>query len=333
MREVWGKWTVNSVRGLLENPLYAGKLAYGRREYGGVRRFSKTSDTGFREVENEEKVPGRHRAIAQAHRDPENWLLVDPAAPFEPFVPYALYLANLDRLKRRDAVGGQRGKTKCTDANKFPVAVYCGDCGQRMCGNDIGPHAAWKCSKFVNSHRTLCNNNWVFRDEVVVFAVDLIRRQIHLLANRERLEAEIKDVLDEHCHDQSELETAITKARDTVTGLRDRAKRAYIDHNKARIDHERQFTREVYDQLHAELVVAESALQRHESDLAMHGIGSEDEIARSFNYLEGFDRLLKQLPEDQLRRTFNALGVRLEIRFAPNPDTKSRRQRVPVGVS
>ena len=63
----------------------------------------------------------------------------------------------------------------------------------------------------------------------------------------------------------------------------------------------------------------------------MHGIGSEDQIGRSLKYLEGFDRLLKQLPEDQLRRTFNALGVRLEIRFAPNPDPRSRRQRVPVG--
>jgi hypothetical protein len=48
-------------------------------------------------------------------------------------------------------------------------------------------------------------------------------------------------------------------------------------------------------------------------------------------YLENFDRLLQQLPADQLWRTFDALGVRIDVRFAPNPDTKSRRQRVPVG--
>jgi len=70
---------------------------------------------------------------------------------------------------------------------------------------------------------------------------------------------------------------------------------------------------------------------RHESPL--HGIRSEEEIAQSLKYPEGSERLLKQLPDDQLRKSFDALGVRLEDRFAPNPDPKSRRQRVPVGAS
>jgi hypothetical protein len=116
-----------------------------------------------------------------------------------------------------------------------------------------------------------------------------------------------------------------------VSDLKDKAKRAYIDHNNARSDHERQMTREIYDLRHAELSQAEETLNRLDSNLALHGIGGEDQITQSLAYLENFDRLLQQLPADQLRRTFSALGVRIDIQFAPNTVKKSRRQRVPIG--
>ena len=113
--------------------------------------------------------------------------------------------------------------------------------------------------------------------------------------------------------------------------VRDRRRDSQRMANNARSDHERQMTREIYDLRHAELALAEETLNRLDSNLALHGIGGEDQITQSLAYLEIFDRLLQQLPADQLRRTFDALGVRIDVHFAPNPDRKPRRQRVPVG--
>jgi hypothetical protein len=53
-------------------------------------------------------------------------------------------------------------------------------------------------------------------------------------------------------------------------------------------------------------------------------------MTAAIGHLTNFDRLLAQLPEDQLRRTSDALGIQLTVQFAPNPDPKGRRQRVPV---
>jgi len=39
---------------------------------------------------------------------------------------------------------------------------------------------------------------------------------------------------------------------------------------------------------------------------------------------------LKHLPHDLLRQTFEALGVRLDVQFAPNTESGSRRRRVPI---
>ncbi len=331
VRKVWGKWTVNSVRGILENPLYSGKMAWGRREYGSIRRFDKNSETGYRKVQNNERIAGSNKAIAKEHRDIENWLLVTPAAPYDPIVPFGLFESNLARLKQRAVVGNQRGRSKCSDPNKYPIAVFCGDCGQRMCGHNHGKHSTWMCSKFINSNRELCYNNWVMRDEVVIFVVEQVRRRIHQLANRQRLEAEITAVLDEHRSTQTELEASIIMARANTTRLGDQAKRAYLDHNNARTDHERAMTREVYDQRHEELAQAEDHLRRLESELAMHGIGNDDKVTESLAYLERFDRHLGNLPPDQLRRTFDALGVRLDVKFAPNTTANTARQRLPIG--
>ncbi len=331
VREVWGMWTVNSIRGILENPVYSAKMAYGRREYGSIRRFKKGSDTGYRKVENHERKEGSNKAIHKEHRDIEDWLLVDPAAPFDPIVPFALYQANLDRLKKRAIVGGQRGRAKCADPNKYPLAVFCGDCGQRMSGHNHGKHATWMCSKFINSHRELCHNNWIMRDEVVVFTVEQVRRKIHHLAHRERLEAEINSVLAEHRSCQSELEKKIKVAKAKIAILGEEAKHAYEGHLGARSESERKMTRDAYDKRHEVLSQEEVVLRRLESDLAMQGIGGEDQIAQAVGYLENFDRLLTHLPEDLLRRTFDALGVRLDVKFAPNIDPRSTRMRVPTG--
>jgi hypothetical protein len=53
------------------------------------------------------------------------------------------------------------------------------------------------------------------------------------------MEAVIKSVLNEHRSSQCDLETSISVGKAKVTDLRDRAKRAYLDHNIARSDHER----------------------------------------------------------------------------------------------
>jgi hypothetical protein len=108
-----------------------------------------------------------------------------------------------------------------------------------------------------------------------------LRRRIHQLADRKRLESEIKVVLTEHRAQNGDLEASLAITRSSVSDLKDREKRAYLDHNNARSDNKRQMTLKIYDLRHAELAQAEEALNRLDSILALHGIGGEDQISPS----------------------------------------------------
>jgi hypothetical protein len=90
-------------------------------------------------------------------------------------------------------------------------------------------------------------------------------------------------------------------------------------------------TREAYDSIHDELTQAELGVEPLEAGLVLRGIANEDQTTSALAYLERFDRFLDRLLPDQLRRTFDALGVRSDIQFEPNKEPGSRRQRVPVG--
>jgi hypothetical protein len=78
-------------------------------------------------------------------------------------------------------------------------------------------------------------------------------------------------------------------------------------------------TREA-DSIHDELTQAELGVERLEARLVLRGIANEDQTTSALAYLERFARFLAQLLPDQLRRTFDALGVWSDIPFEPNKE-------------
>lgn len=328
-----GTWTVNSVRGILEQPLYMGKLSWGRRLYGSVRRFDKHKAGGFRQVRNDERsTKNRRHALAHEYRDPEDWLLVEPRVPFPPIIPPALWEANMERLKHRGQRGHQRGTPKCADGNRFPLNVVCGDCGARMSGHYQGKMLVFKCSTYLNSGGAKCFANWVPRDAVVLFVLETVRRQIRYLRRENQLEAEVRRIMEETKSNRHDLEVQLDAMRARLDRLKMEFGQAYRDSIAPGNAEQKAIICEIRDKLGKEMETAKAELRRLEMDLVNIGLGSRDDIAIALGFLERFERVMEHLPDDGLRRVFDALKAKMTVQFAPNLVGKGRRRlRTPTG--
>lgn len=107
----------------------------------------------------------------------------------------------------------------------------------------------------------------------------------------------------------------------------DRARKAYLD---APTEVEAAAPEAGYKEKVRQSTEAERDLRDLEVEMASLGMPVGEEVERTIEYLKDLDRLLDDMPEDSLRTIFNAVGARIEVRFAPNP-AKGRRHRVPVG--
>ncbi len=329
--QVSGKWTPGSVRGIIENPIYSGQMAFGRRGYGSLRRFDPKSHTGYRHVENHERIPGTNRARAKEERDPANWLMVTPAVKYDPVVPLGVWEANISRLAAQGARGGQRGKPKCADPDRFPLCVVCSDCGQRMNGHyHDGNHLIYKCSTFLNSNGELCHPNWVSRAQVVTFALELVRRRIYALSDRQRFEKEVQSALDAARVNRSDLEQRLHAARAKEGALKRKFDRVLCLVMEAESEEEAKAADVALKAQRAEVAAAGMAVSSLEAEVAAIGVPMGDDVATAVEYLQGLDRMLRQMPPGRLRDVFDGMGIRLTIRFESNTG-KGRRRRLPVG--
>ncbi len=189
-----------------------------------------------------------------------------------------------------------------------------------------------KCSTFLNSHMTKCHTNWVPRDALVIFAMEQIRRRVAILGNRERLEAELRSLQENAKAQRGDTERRLDEMRRKMADLDRQLTRALGVKIAARDDAELAAASQVYEERRAERAKAETEVRRLESELGLLAGASSDAVAHALTYLERFDRLLRHLPDDQLRRVFDALGVRIRIHFAPNTDLKRPRlRRMTVG--
>lgn len=306
-------------------------MAYGRRGYGSLRRFDPTSHTGYRHVENDERIPGTNRARAKDQREIEKWLMVTPAIPFEPIVPFAVWEANQRRLEQRGKVGGQRGRTKCADPDRFPLHVICADCGERMAGHyHDGDRLVFKCSTWLNSGCEKCHPNWVDRNDVVAFALEAIRRKFRQLVDPEVFKAEVRKALQDTESGRDDLEANLRLAQVRLTNAKRQVERATRLVIEADSDEQASAAEAGLDEKRQLVQATEAEVRDLETRLAELGVPIGHEVERTIEYLRDLDRLLDDFPEGHLRNLFDTVGVRLTVRFMDNPG-KGRRRRLPTG--
>ena len=331
-RLVSGKWTVSSVRGIIEQPLYMGVYAWGRTEQGSLYRYKKGAAGNSRVVRHDE-VHGQNgtgkmgTGKKRVNRDYETWVTGSPAREFEPIVSPEDWLACNARLKKGAEQGGLRGKPHHTDPDKYPLRVICDNCKEPMSGTPYGGEPCYICSSYSNSHGELCCHGWVQRDLVVWFALRAIREKIEDSGSRAAIGAEIHSLLEEEARAQkgdAELLGLEQEAEDLLEARR----RAYADMQSSTDPDRRDDAEVFYKGISGKLRAAQDKLATARSRCTIQGIDIEAETEATLAALDDLHKRLDDVPPGALRELFTTLGVTVTIRFEPG--RVGQRRIIPV---
>lgn len=154
-------WKPTAVRGILDNPVYAGNLVFNRRKWG---RFASVEKG--KEIHHNDKE--KHRKYWRAE---DQWIIVPNAHP---------------ALVSADVVDRSREKLKALkDDNSRPPRhpdlwlrrfAYCGHCGRRMEARHVGKHAYLVCGTYKDGNAigvpAQCTFNSVRHDKVEKIVTD-----------------------------------------------------------------------------------------------------------------------------------------------------------------
>lgn len=333
-RPVPGRWTGGTVRNVIENPINAGFVSYGRRAFGVLARHCKDAASGFREVENEELKEQENKAFIKEVRDPEKYYLGKPAIFFEPIITEAVWRANILRLRQGAERGGLRGRPKCPQVGKYPLVVICGDCERVMTGApSTRGRGMYRCSGHVNSSGLECHPNRVNVDELLPFVLAVISRHLQALGSKDTLQARLKDLLATGADARRADDSQLDLARATRESFKGKLKEAFRRTLAAATEVERKTMDEVCKEVGQELARAEREVVSLEEARRAQGVDSEEDLAVTVGLINRLDRFLARADGKDLRVLFNGLGVRVEVKFAQNDGrAHANRLRVPVGA-
>ncbi|HEY3324157.1 MAG TPA: recombinase family protein [Planctomycetota bacterium] len=330
-RPVPGKWTVSSVRCVIEQPLYMAQVCLGRRSEGCLFRYDADSATGYREATNDERGKDGKGGKKTVYRDYEHWTQSESPVKFDPIIPSDVWFRNYERLKKIGSQG-TRGVPRCVDPNKYPLEVICSDCGKRMVGSPYSGRDCYVCSTYGNSHGTQCKHNWVERDIAVRFAVHALLQRITSGLERDEMAKAVKEVLKDNQVLARGTNERVQAVRDELARLNHERKAAYRDTIRTDAIHKADAD-EAYLELRDQTYVLERKLKELERMEDLSRVDIDGEVEKAMAILKELHLFLSDVADSRLRELFSALGARLTVSFEHHKTTageKRKRENFPI---
>lgn len=331
-RPVSGKWTISSVREVLEQPLYIGKVPWARHGEGAVYRYDRTKAERARKLTPAETEPDGGNGLARklSKREKEDWVLVSSPIPYKPIVSEDIWQANYRKLRDRGSKGqGRRGVPRCSDPNKYPLRVVCGMCGQPMQGTRHDGVRVFSCSTYLNTNAKKCAHNWIERDRVVAFVVNAVRESLSADGQKDALRKVIRRWLKHDKGSRTAVDKDIRDLEAKLASVERQRQQAYRDKLEAEREETRRDAERAYDDLMKEYRAVSEKLENLKSRAGNLAGDSESQVKACLSVLKRLHLFLGRVPDNLLRRTFEALGARLTVDFERTKE--GRRKTVPVG--
>ncbi|MBL8860751.1 MAG: recombinase family protein [Planctomycetes bacterium] len=327
---VRGRWNAGTVRDILEQPLFAGLMAYGRAPEGSIVRVDRHSPEGYRSLRREERGPSTVKAKKTVGRDSSTWWLVTPAIPYKPIVSEEVWRRCLERLSERGKEGKQRGLPRSPDREKYPLRIVCADCGLRMSGTPVGPRLSYICSSYTNSGGKECHHNFVERDIVVYYALAAIKRRIQAVQAEGALRDAVRSVIDETREQSSSIQLEVQAKEAALRRAEALARKAYDTMLRVDDPLQEEHAKAAYEGLLREQRAAKHALAALREATSLSTVDPEVEVDAVMAEFRDLDALVSKKQASNLRPFFDRLGAEMVVTFERRE--VGRRRTVPVHV-
>jgi DNA invertase Pin-like site-specific DNA recombinase len=311
---VRGKWSATTVATLLEQPVYAGWYAWGRRSEGSLFRFDATSPQSYRHTlaaEHDENGYGRKHV----KRDWREWLLVDPAVPYEPIVTPEVWRANVERLRSRGEAGGRRGVPRRRGGEvRYPLRVMCGECGAAMVGCPYQGRLTYKCSTYLGGDRKACTHNWADVEIVVPFALEALKSLVLESANKPSIRRALREMHVERASAQGRGPSELSRLEHEIHDREEERKRVANGLWVADADLAAD-AKSRWEQLAEEVRSLRERARLVARAESVPAIDIEEETERALATLSDLHGYLDELPTERLAEVFQAFGVVVVLNF------------------
>ena len=215
--DYWRKefdWHVTSIRVILENEVYLGKLIYGKQKSKSMKSKQKV------------KCPR------------EDWIVVENC--HEPIITQELW----DSAHRM--LSAKRRPTMTGEVQMFAGLLYCADCDHALTysqkkRNDGSYHGAYSCWLYKTHGKEYCASHYITYDAIYDIVLQDVRRVLKVCrADKEQF----REMLNNRCSDNSgqkivQLERNIRKAQERISELDRIMNRLYEDSALGRIPESR----------------------------------------------------------------------------------------------
>ena len=215
--DYWRKefdWHVTSIRVILENEVYLGKLIYGKQRCKSMKSKEKV------------KVPR------------EDWIIVENC--HEPIISQELW----DEAHRM--MSTKRRPTLTGEVQMFAGLLYCADCGHALTYSqkkrkDGTYHGAYSCWMYKTHGKEYCASHYITYDVVYKLVLKDVRR---LLKSYRKNKDEFRSFLDSKCSDSSakkviQLEHELEKAQGRIAEIDHLLNKLYEDNALGKISDDR----------------------------------------------------------------------------------------------
>ena len=215
--DYWRKefdWHVTSIRVILENEVYLGKLIYGKQRCKSMKSKEKV------------KVPR------------EDWIIVENC--HEPIISQELW----DEAHRM--MSTKRRPTLTGEVQMFAGLLYCADCGHALTYSqkkrkDGTYHGAYSCWMYKTHGKEYCASHYITYDVVYKLVLKDIRR---VLKSYRKNKDEFRSCLDSKCSDSSakkiiQLEHELEKAQGRIAEIDHLLNKLYEDNALGKLSDDR----------------------------------------------------------------------------------------------